>query len=96
MEIDPQKIRKMLRIYRVAKGASSVLEQKARLDDILRHQKKSMDTIIGVADGVKRTANADLTGEDIRTAAKATLKHGPRVYAYVARHIREHRQGDDE
>ena len=94
MEFDPDKLRKIVRIYRVAKGAGSVLEQKARLDDILQHQKRSMDTIIDIADGVTRTANADLTGEDVRKVAKVTLRHGSRVYAYVAKYIREHR--DDE
>lgn len=95
VEFDPDKIRKVVRIYRVAKATGSVLEQKARLADALHYQKRSMDTIIDVADVAARAANADLTGEDIRATAKATLKHGPRVASYLVRYIRQHRQSDD-
>jgi Iap family predicted aminopeptidase len=85
-------LEKIIRIYRVAKATNSVLEQKARLEEILYHQKKSMDTIIDIADVASRTAKADLTGEDVRKAAKGALRHGPRTYAYVAKLIRRQRR----
>jgi len=96
VEFDPDKLRKIVRIYRFAKATGSVIEQKDRLKDVLHHQKRSMDTIIDVADVAKRTASADLDGDDVRMAAKATIKHGPRVVSYVANYIRQHRQDEDE
>jgi len=89
-------LEKIVRIYRVAKTANSVIEQKARLSSALSHQKKSMDAILGVADVATRTAKEDLDGEDVRNAARAVWNHGPRVYAYVAKVIRERSEGGDE
>ena len=96
MDLD---LKKIVRIYRVAKTANAVLEQKARLDEILRHQKKSMDVIIDVADIASRAGKSEITGEDVRNVAKGALRHGPRTYAYVAKMIQRQRQqakDDDE
>ncbi len=80
---------KIVKIYRVAKATNTILEQKELLSRALRHQKKSMDAILDVADIARRTANADLTGEDVRNTARAVWNHGPRVYAYVVRSMRK-------
>lgn len=93
MDLDLEKV---VRIYRVAKTANTVLEQKARLSDALSHQKKSMDAILGVADVAARTGKADLTGEDVRNTAKAVWNHGPRVYAYVTKVMRKRKRSEDE
>jgi len=89
-------LEKVVRIYRVAKTANTMLEQKARLSDALSHQKKSMDAILGVADVASRAGKADLSGQDVRNTAKAVWNHGPRVYAYVTKVMRKRRQDDNE
>lgn len=86
MDLDLEKI---VKIYRVAKTANSVLDQRARLANALSHQKKSMDTILGVADVASRAGKAELCGEDVRATAKAVWHHGPRVYAFVAKTMRK-------
>lgn len=89
MDLDLEKI---VRIYRVAKTANSVLEQKARLGEALHHQKKSMDVIIDVADIASRAGKAEITGEDVRKVAKGALRHGPRTYAYVVKMVQRQRK----
>ena len=89
MDLDLEKI---VKIYRVAKTANVVLEQKAHLSDALTHQKKSMDAILGVADVVSRTATADLESEDVRNTARAVWNHGPRVYAYIAKTVKQRKR----
>lgn len=89
-------LEKIVKIYRIAKTANAVFDQKARLADALSHQKKSMDAILGVADVATRAGKADLCGEDIRNTAKAAWNHGPRVYAYVTKVMRKRSEDDDE
>lgn len=91
MDLDLEKI---VKIYRVAKTANAVLEQKARLSDALSFQKKSMDTILGVADVAARAGRDDLTREDVRNTARAVWHHGPRMCSYVIKMMRE--RGEDE
>ncbi len=85
-------LKKIVRIYRVAKTANSVLEQKARLEKVLHHQKKSMDVIIDVADVASRAGKSEITSEDVRNVAKGALRHGPQTFAYVAKLIQRQRK----
>lgn len=82
MDLDLEKI---VKIYRVAKTANTVMDQKARLAQALSYQKRSMNTILGVADVTVRASKDDLDGQDVRTAAKVAWRHGPKLYAYLAK-----------
>jgi hypothetical protein len=84
-------LEKIVKIYRVAKTADAVLSQKAKLADVLSYQKKSMDTILGVADVAARAGKAELCGEDVRNTARAVWRHGPRVYAFVRKAMHKNR-----
>lgn len=92
MDLDLEKI---VKIYRVAQTANVVMDQKARLSRTLAFQKRSMNTVLGVADVTVRASQADLDGQDVRNAAKVAWRHGPRLYAYLAKKARQRAQNDE-
>lgn len=90
MDLDLERI---VKIYRVAKTANTVMDQKARLAHALSYQKRSMNTILNTADVALRASKDDLDGQDIRNVASAAWRHGPRLYSYLAKKARERKGG---
>ncbi len=75
-------VNKLWRVYKVAEGVGTVLDNRKKLKRALEYHQKSTDTLLEVADTAFRVANDDVTGEDVRKVAN--LAYDNRHIAYRA------------
>lgn len=96
MDLD---VGKLLRVYRAVRTTNRILEGKQKLKHALDTHGERMGTAMDFTEAGQKIATGDIDRYDFRVACKATVRHGPKVYGYVARKIRERRileeAGDD-
>lgn len=87
---------KLLRVYRTVKTANRLLDNKRKLKDALDTHGERMGTAMDLTEAGRKVATGDIDRYDFRVACKATVRHGPKIYGYVAQRIRERKEREGQ
>lgn len=90
-------LQKFFRVYRTVNTAADLLEGKRKLKRAMGTHGDRMGTALDMTDAGRKIATGDIDRYDVRVACKATVKHGPKMYRFLAERIRERkeREGDE-
>jgi hypothetical protein len=95
VNIDPEQARKLLRFYRGAKMAQSGVGGLRKVRRMLDDHAEQTDFLMDAEELVTRVRERRVRSEDVHAGARAVVRAAPRVYIYIARHVRENREGND-
>ena len=87
-----REVQRFLRVYRAAKTARGVRLGHRKLKSMLDDHASQTDRLVDAAELVGRVQNREVRAEDVRAAGKAAVNSIPRVYQFVARHVRKNRE----
>lgn len=85
----------MFRVIRVVNTTSRVLENKRRVKHALDTHGERMGTAMDLTEAGRKIATGDIDRYDLRVACKSTVRHGPRIYGFLARRIRERKMREE-
>lgn len=87
--MDPSQIHRFMRVYRAAKTARNVKRGYRKAKSMLDDHAGQTDLLLDAAELVGRVRDQQVRPEDIHNAGRAIINSAPRVYKFIARHVRK-------
>ena len=93
--IDPEKIRRAVRVYRAASAVGRVHRGLAEIKHGVGQHTRQVNAMLNASELAERIREKRVEPEDVRGIGRAAVKSMPRVYNAIAGHIRMHREKSD-
>lgn len=85
-------VNKLFRVYKVAEGVGTVLDNRKKLKKALEYHQRGTDTLLEVTDTAFRVATDDVTGEDVRKVANLAYDNRHLAYRAIFKAIKKSRK----